>query len=390
MDDSNEAVENNEESILASKNIHFILVCLVCLGFILAIYIFYPALEAVSRKHSVPQVAQDNTLATPNNNTKQKQDKDQGSFVLLSIIIPAYNEEDRLVTMLEAADRYLSTEDCPALKVLEKALLESKNDIQDVSKSKVEWILVNDGSKDRTSQVYETYVANRRIDTQDKKQPSRSMVWRLCSLAQNSGKGGAVQAGMLRAKGYFSLMVDADGATDFGPGLEAVASSAHTHELVFGSRAVGLHQTEQNSSSTTNQRNSDSSMPQRSWFRKLLQAAFHAFVVLVVGYRNVHDTQCGFKLFTSPSTRQVLFQGLHLHRWAFDIELFVRARNSQLRVKEVPVPWQEIDGSKLNTNTWNLLRVAIGMLRDMICVRVCYTFGIWSVKSVMEEQKKDR
>ena len=55
------------------------------------------------------------------------------------------------------------------------------------------------------------------------------------------------------------------------------------------------------------------------------------------------------------------------------------------------VPWKEIDGSKLNTSPFNLAMVAICMLRDMICVRLCYTLGIWNIKTTtipLEQQEQ--
>jgi dolichyl-phosphate beta-glucosyltransferase len=55
-------------------------------------------------------------------------------------------------------------------------------------------------------------------------------------------------------------------------------------------------------------------------------------------------------------------------------------RLQHILVKEVGVPWQEIDGSKLATSKFALAWVSLCMLRDMICVRACYSLGIWSVQ----------
>jgi len=351
----------------------FLIVPALALAAFALCYIFYPAFEASLRPSGVD--AQCRTFQSPSAaRTSDSSEYSEEGDILLSLIIPAYNEEERLVSMLDATESYLSAESCPGLEMLRKAVRSTSNTgKKTASKSigtTVEWILVNDGSKDQTSQVYESYAMDQ---LKTKKSKNTQMIWRLCSLSQNSGKGAAVQAGMLLAKGRYRLMVDADGATEFGPGLEAVSKFASSHEFVFGSRAVAREESE---SENHDDDTSTGTSVQRSWIRRLLQAGFHAFVVLIVGNSQVQDTQCGFKLFLGSSA-QTLFRDLHLHRWAFDTELFVRAGRLRLNLKEVRVPWQEIDGSKLNTGTMSLIRVAIGMLRDMICVRLCYTMGIW-------------
>lgn len=326
-------------------------------------YIFYPAYVSM-RRHEVD--VQFHTLPWQSSS-------DQDQEILLSIVIPAYNEERRLLSMLHAAESYLSAESCCGLELLRLArkakqghttTTDQSTESEPSIGSAIEWIVVNDGSSDETTKVYTSYVLEK-CKLKNPKDPT--MIWRLCSLSENSGKGAAVQAGMLYAKGQFRLMVDADGATDFGPGLEALAQFAQSHNFVFGSRAVPEH-----GKSTV-----DKSV-QRSWIRQLFQAGFHTFVVVIVGNNQIYDTQCGFKLFWGD-TAQILFRGLHLPRWSFDIELFVRARHLDLNMKEIGVPWQEIEGSKLGTGTLSLIRVAVGMLRDMICVRLCYSVGIWKI-----------
>lgn len=300
-------------------------------------YLFYPAIVAVNsrdvRKTHV-QVLR-STSSTP----------------VLSLIIPAYNEEDRLTVMLDEAYKYLSQPKCRALVEL---AAHSSSDGKE--RAVVEWIVVNDGSKDLTSQVYEDYV---------KKLPNTSnMAWKLIILPQNSGKGAAVQAGMLASTGEFGLMADADGATEFRPGLEALTSRVVRQEgklpVLLGSRAhlqggVG-----------------------RSHVRKFLALVFNTLVRFAIGTAEIRDTQCGFKLFPSECAHH-LFENVRLRRWGFDIELLFLATQEQYRLEEVVVPWHEVEGSKLNTSALNLALVAIGMFRDMICVRLCYTLGIWRI-----------
>mmetsp|Transcript_969 Transcript_969/g.1372 ORF Transcript_969/g.1372 Transcript_969/m.1372 type:complete len:180 (+) Transcript_969:1-540(+) len=178
---------------------------------------------------------------------------------------------------------------------------------------------------------------------------------------------------MLRTTGLLCLMVDADGATEFGKGLELVLSQLlnsledgtrlSTGAAVFGSRAHLVK---------------DKSVAQRSFVRNLLMHAFQFFVKFFVT-THVRDTQCGFKLFTRDATVAV-FKNLHLRRWAFDTEVVVRAEQLGIPISEVSVPWHEVDGSKLSTSKLALAIVSLSMLRDMICVRACYALRIWKIK----------
>jgi dolichyl-phosphate beta-glucosyltransferase len=131
------------------------------------------------------------------------------------------------------------------------------------------------------------------------------------------------------------------------------------------------------------------STAQRSFVRTILMKAFHFFVSLFVSSK-IHDTQCGFKLFTADSS-QAVFDTLHLRRWAFDTEVVLLCDQLGIQILEVAVPWHEVDGSKLSTSKLALAMVSITMLRDMVCVRTCYTFGIWKVKmnEMMTMKKKN-
>ena len=343
---------------------------------------------------------------------------------ILSIVIPAYDEEQRLPTMLLAAYKYLNDESCPSIQNLVSVLPLSisypnnpppLSNINDGKFHAIEWVVINDGSKDQTSLAYEKFIQQQTVVQPVSSSTTKTdririhHVWKLVSFSKNCGKGAAVQAGMMTATGQFRLMVDADGATDFGPGLQLLTqrlkgeitmmpsppdnTETIKHPIVFGSRAH-LHQSSSNSL--------DDSQPQqqqqkRSVIRSFLMQSFHVFVLILVGTGRgngrppIVDTQCGFKLFPAY-TAQRLFAILHLQRWAFDIEL-VYIIQSLLHydcIEEV-VPWKEIDGSKLNTSPYNLAMVAICMLRDMICVRLCYTLGIWNIKTTtipLEQQKQ--
>jgi hypothetical protein len=141
----------------------------------------------------------------------------------------------------------------------------------------------------------------------------------------------------------------------------------------------------------------------RSPFRKFLMWGFHTYMNILIGGTDIKDTQCGFKLFTRR-TAGLLFPVQHIDRWAFDVELvFLAARHHCPAVvrdagmprlcwlwlaplfdmlsfvfgapslQEVPVTWEEIDGSKLD-----VLSSTLQMARDILTIRLCYTLGIWS------------
>ena len=342
------------------------------------VYIFYPALVAAASPHIASQ-QEEVQKAEASREAAPKR-------ILLSLVIPAYNEQDRLTQMLQEAYSYLTSPDCPALRSLAAAASPQDSATEQASSLAVEFILVDDGSRDNTIMVYRQFC--HQVATRRKTRLSSTTIvsFRLVRLSTNRGKGAAVQAGMMAAVGgihddkqvdnttaSFMLMVDADGATEFGPGLAALATQAATHDCILGSRAT-----------------TDDHTVKRSRLRQALQAGFHWLVVFLVGMHKhntaIRDTQCGFKLFRG-SIVSALFGDLHLRRWAFDTELLYRARD--LRLAEVPVPWHEVAGSKLHTGPLSLARVAVGMLRDMLCVRLCYTLGIWRLPS-METTKKEQ
>jgi dolichyl-phosphate beta-glucosyltransferase len=289
--------------------------------------------------------------------------------ILLSLIIPAYNEEDRIPIMMQDAHKYLtSSQGATLLKRLQVCATLAGYTLAD----RIEWIVVDDGSSDGTCRVVR--LEHERLQQPTNNSNKKNAAWKLVSLHSNSGKGAAVKTGMLLANGHFRLMVDADGATDFGPGLELLIEQLLTTLeensknknkapksaiAVFGSRA---------------HLQSEGAV-QRSLVRTILMYGFHFFVSLLVS-SEIKDTQCGFKLFTQEAAREA-FSRLHLRRWAFDTELLVLCSYQNTKVLEVGVPWQEVDGSKLHTSKFALAMVSLSMLRDMICVRACYSLHIW-------------
>lgn len=117
----------------------------------------------------------------------------------------------------------------------------------------------------------------------------------------------------------------------------------------------------------------DNAIATRSFFRTILMHGFH-FLVWLFAVRGVRDTQCGFKMFTRRSAR-ILFEIMHVERWAFDVELLYVAQALRMPIREVAVNWTEIDGSKV-TPFWSWLQMG----RDLFLIWFRYTIGAWSLQ----------
>ncbi|XP_028177362.1 dolichyl-phosphate beta-glucosyltransferase [Ostrinia furnacalis] len=264
--------------------------------------------------------------------------------VNLSVVVPAYNEEERLPPMLDEA-----------LQFLEKRLTEYPS-------YKYEIIVVSDGSKDKTVKVAGNYALKYGSDKV-----------RCLELVKNRGKGGAVRLGIESSRGSLILFADADGASKFEDlkKLEVAIQGtlkydvitqpeeiSKAHSIVIGSRA---HLEEE-------------SLATRSVFRNILMYGFH-FLVWLFTVKGIKDTQCGFKLFTRKSA-QTCFKSLHVNRWAFDVELLYIAQQLNIPITEIPVRWTEIEGSKVTpVLSW------IQMGCDLGLIWLKYTIGAWKIKA---------
>ncbi|CAL1572949.1 unnamed protein product [Knipowitschia caucasica] len=256
------------------------------------------------------------------------------SSIELSVVVPAYNEEQRLPVMMEEAMDYL-----------EQRQKKSPSFTYEV-------IVVDDGSRDKTTQVALHYT---------EKYGSEKV--RVLTLVKNRGKGGAVRMGTLSSRGRLILMADADGATKFCDiekvenALNQIDPKPENMAISCGSRAH-LEQ---------------ESVAQRSVFRTFLMLGFH-FLVWFFCVRGVRDTQCGFKLFTREAALKT-FSCLHVERWAFDVELLYIAQVFQIPIAEVAVNWTEIEGSKL-VPFWSWLQMG----RDLVFIRLRYVTGAWKLQ----------
>jgi dolichyl-phosphate beta-glucosyltransferase len=218
----------------------------------------------------------------------------------VSIIIPAYNEYLRLpLTLIEILD-----------------FIEKNG--KELNLLPCEIIIVDDGSRDQTCEIVEKF---QRV----------SPNIRLIKLANNSGKGYAIKSGVINALGEIVIFVDADGATPFGEFTKLLSAIRSGQvDIAFGSRAIS-------SQDTTVKTN---------LHRRLLGRVFNT-IVNIIALPNVHDSQCGFKMFTKQAARE-LFSQQKLSGFSFDVELLYLARKLNFRTSEIAINWRNIPGSKVN------------------------------------------
>lgn len=227
-----------------------------------------------------------------------------------SVVVPAYNEEERLRA--------------PLLETLEYFRSRGAN---------AEVIVVDDGSSDDTSAVVRELM-------------SGFPELRLIQLPSNRGKGFAVRTGVVNSLGHYVLFADADGATPIEEIERLRARLDRGADAAIGSRALGDEETE----------------VEALLFRKIVGRLFHALVqMLTIG--SFEDTQCGFKLLQGDVARD-LFGRLEMDGFSFDVELLSIALWRGYRVDEVPVNWTHVPGSKVN-----LLTDSLRMLRDLFVIR---------------------
>ena len=213
---------------------------------------------------------------------------------LLSVVIPAYNEEARLPATLERVREYL-----------------------DRSPEPYEVIVVDDGSEDGTLRIAREAAA----------------AWpqlRVIGLGRNQGKGAAVRAGMLEAGGGVRLFSDADLSTPIEelPRLRAALGAGA--QVVIASRALPGSVIEEH-------------QPGR---REMMGRTYNRLLQLLA-LPGLHDTQCGFKLFTADAAA-ACFGPLRTLRFGFDAEVLLRARRHGFGVAEVPVRWGHREDSRVS------------------------------------------
>ncbi|MCS7027004.1 MAG: glycosyltransferase family 2 protein [Bryobacteraceae bacterium] len=214
----------------------------------------------------------------------------------LSIIVPAYNEEQRLPPTLTQLLSWASQRSWKWFEIL----------------------VVDDGSRDRTAEVVRRFA-------------QQHPCIRLVSNPGNRGKGYAVRHGMLCAQGDWRLFTDSDLSTpieEFDKLMQAAARAQA--DVAFGSRAldrslVSVHQPA---------------------FREA-SGRFFNFVMRLIMRLPHRDTQCGFKLYSAAAAKEI-FSRQQIDGFGFDVEDLFLARKLGFVAVEVPVRWANVEGTRVS------------------------------------------
>lgn len=226
----------------------------------------------------------------------------------ISVIIPAFNEEERLPQTLEHVSHYLRS-------------LSFASEI----------LVVDDGSTDHTAQV---------VSALARSIPNLFLL----SNGSNRGKGFSVRHGMLEAHGRIALFTDADLSAPIEES-QKLFTALESADVAIGSRALNRRLIE---------------IHQSRW-RELAGILFNRVMRLLTGLP-FEDTQCGFKAFAMPGSR-IVFELQRIEDFGFDPEILFLAKRHGLRVVEVPVRWSHDPRTKVH-----VLRDSARMLLDLLLI----------------------
>ena len=239
--------------------------------------------------------------------------------MFLSIIIPAYNEENRLPGTLDQVDAFLSQQSYS-----------------------YELLVVDNNSSDKTAEIIRDY--------------KKRFPYLVALFEAQPGKGAAVRCGMLQASGQYRFMADADLSMPIENISSFLPPELDNLDLAIASReapgSIRYHEPEV----------------------RHLGGRLMNWIIQLLILPGLNDTQCGFKCF-SASAAQDLFQHQTLPGWSFDIEILSIARKRGYQIEEIPIPWYYHEESKVHA-----LRDAIRMIRDILVIRRNSTRGVYDPK----------
>lgn len=229
-------------------------------------------------------------------------------MVKLTVIIPAYNEE----------------------RVIEQTLTRV---VSFLTSKKFSWeiIIVDDGSKDDTSKIVNSF---------------KSPKVRLVRLAENKGKGAALKEGFLNAKGEYQIFSDADLSVPI-ENIDGFLKKLKVYDVVVGSRRVKGARIEVH----------------QPWLRENMGRTFTFITGLLMGI-NIADFTCGFKGFKKKVAKDIFEHSL-ISRWAYDAEILFLAKKKKYKIFQYPISWRNRKDTRVK-----LGKVVFETLRDLIKIRL--------------------
>jgi dolichyl-phosphate beta-glucosyltransferase len=226
---------------------------------------------------------------------------------MISIVIPAYNEEKRLAPTLDSVQKYISNHS-----------------------DEFEVILVDDGSQDQTVEIARSF--------------TKGMPLRIERMDVNQGKGAAVKRGMLASQGEYVLFMDADNSTEVYH-VDEFLPHLDEYHVVIGSRNLPESQVEKH----------------QTWSKEI-SGKLGNMMIQSMALRGFKDTQCGFKMFTREAV-DIVFPRMSVNRWGFDIEALVIADYHGLSIKEHPVKWVNDERSNVKWTDYPMVMSELCMVQ---------------------------
>jgi glycosyltransferase involved in cell wall biosynthesis len=239
---------------------------------------------------------------------------------LLSIIIPAHNEEQRLPDSLAKIMAFLQDQSYDA-----------------------EIIVVNNGSQDKSTEI---------VQDLQSQYPNLHLI-----DEKRAGKGLAVRLGMLEARGEYHFICDADLSMPIQEINKFLPPTLQEFDIAIGSREVpgAVRYNEP---------------LYRHWIGRIFN-----FFVRILAIPEIMDTQCGFKCF-HQSTSKDLFRVQMLDGWTFDVEVLFIALHRGYRIVEVPIQWYHFPASRIH-----VLKDSLNMFMDLFRIRINWMKGLYAPSS---------
>lgn len=227
----------------------------------------------------------------------------------LSIVIPAYNEEERILPTLKRIYEYFSKQSYS-----------------------YEIIVVDDGSTDNTVKILNDF------------NPTNKPI--VLTNGKNKGKGYTVKNGMLAAKGEYIFFTDADLSTPIEEVEKCLPFLSDGYDVVIGSRGlpesdIRIHQ---------------------PWYRERMGKIFN-FIVSTLLMKGILDTQCGFKGFKGNVVKTIFSRSI-IDGFSFDVEILYISHKHKLRTKEVPIRWENSTLSKVSP-----IKHSLQMFIDLVGIK---------------------
>jgi dolichyl-phosphate beta-glucosyltransferase len=238
------------------------------------------------------------------------------SEILLSIIIPAHNEESRLPNSFKTLNNFLMNVDFS-----------------------FEVLVVENGSTDDTF---------RTISEAQIQYPYLRLI-----IEKNRGKGLAIRRGMFEAVGKFRFIADADLSMPIEEIYKFLELSSRGVDVVIGSRSM-----------------KNSRVYDEPILRKFTSKIFNFLVNLLV-IKGFSDTQCGFKCFSARAAEEI-FSRQRINGMAFDVECLFIARKLGFSITEIPINFYSDPDSKVR-----IVSDSIRMVKDLLLIRANNRAGIY-------------